>query len=737
MLKNDSYILKNDDGIFKSQVVDSYIRINTAGNIYFYSTLSGLTEGTSVSMYYQTPTATIKKTCSTNGYASFTFVGTSETSYKNIYFCGNLDAVMCMQPNQQYTDGKYTGDFVCFINQFPNLTKICMNSREMDFNQDISYSQIPRNVDFFGLFDCGILGNITTIKNINNVKCWDLNNTRNLTGNFHDIDFNGQLLCTNITYASNLSVNLNCLVNDNPNYVYSRQYVNPNTTLCADTIDVSNLEYLYWYIPYSTVKGDFTDWCFNTGLTTFFLYSCIAGNVENWDISETKISTFSLCGWGLSNVSGDTSGWVFPDETTSINFSCLSNICCVPSDYSNTSLSSLYLYYLPALSGDVTTYVFPTGCTTSLSVFRTSLSGNLENASNILSGRTYVSLTCSNFTGNLDSISIYTGATSVYLCNNCLSGNVSDFSFTNCLLYLSVGGNPDVYLDLNTSFDTKNMNSLYLCSISGITGSFNNMTIGSNLQRLCFSYSPIYSDVTELNLNNISYLALSCTSLSQDITSMFTGSTNLCCLNIDYNPNLSGDTTNWEVDNMCTLILRNTSLCGRLKHACPYCIAIENTDISSCIDVDWDLSQRGYYVYTYNSCLQGDLSNVVFNYACIYQFAVYSNPNLYGATAFANMIFDERKTFTRGYVSLQFQSIGDYVTGTSETLGSLGSYSCCEWCLTETEVNCLAAGKDYDGLGSNQCWDPRQKMYWVKCALVGVGSTTRKYPNLYIAYSCG
>ncbi len=734
MLKND-YILKNDENVFKSQVVDSYLKINTAGNVYFYTTLSGLTEGTSVSMYYQTPTATIKKTCSTNGSASFTFLGTSETSYKNIYFCGDLDAVMCIYPFAQCNDGKYTGDFVCFINQFPNATKICMNSKEANFNQDISYSQIPKNIDYFGLYDCGILGDIATIKNIGNVKCWCLNNTRNLTGNFHDIDFNGKLLCTAMSHVSNISVNLNCLIDNNPNYVYSYQNDTPNTTLCADTADVSNLKYIHWYLPYDTAKGDFTDWSFNTGLTTFYLFSCIGGDIENWNISDTKVSQFVLNGWGLSKVSGDTSEWSFPNETTYICLNSLEHLCCIPADYSNTSLNLLYLSCLPALSGDVTTYVFPVGHTPSVIVNCTSLSGNLENASNILSGRTTVSLRSSKFTGNLGSISIYTGTTNLTLNCNCLSGNVSDFSFTNCLTNLNLGGNPNVYLDLNTSFDTKNLYCLYLNNISGITGSFNNMTVGNNLRVLCLDCTNIYSDITELNLNNICILLLRYTSLSQDVTSMFTGITNVCDLNMEFNLNLSGDTSNWEVDNMGTLKLGNTKLCGRLKHACPYCLSIENTDISSCIDVDWDLSQRSYYIYAYHSSLQGNLANVTLNYACIYNFSVYTNPNLYGATAFANKIFDERKSFTRTSTSLQFGGIGDSVTGTSETLGSLGTYSGCEWNLTETEVNCLAAGKDYDGGGSNQCWDPKQKMYWVKNALVSEGSTTKRYPLCNIGYS--
>lgn len=730
MLKND-YILKNDEYIFKSQAIDSYLSINAAQNISITTYISGLTQGTSINVFYKTPTATIKRTCSNNGSATFSFNGTNETSYKSIYFCGDLDSVTCVYPYSQYYDGKYTGDFIKFINQFPNLRTISMASSEFDFNQDISNSEIPSTVRSFALQDYGIAGDITTIKNMGNVSCWCLYQTRNLTGNFHEIDFNGNLECTYLYFSCRLSVDVNTLVDNNPNYKFSTIY-NVPATMNASTLDVSNLNNIYWYMPYAAASGDFTNWTFNTGLTYFYLHSYAGGNIENWDISDTKISHFNLSTFGSANVYGDLSGWGLPDTLTYFCLTQLNNVCCLPTDYSNTNLYGICVYYLPKLSGDVTTYIFPTIRNVNLSINCTSLSGNLENL-DFLSGYTSVCLRNSCFTGNLSGITLNPNVYSVCLERNYLTGKVNDLNFGTSLSYLNLYGNSNICLDLNTTFDTKNINNLCLDSICCVIGSFNNLTVGNNLRSLSMSYTDVYPNINDLNLNQICSICFNDSSLSGDITDKFTGTTNLRNLNLSYNPLLSGDTTNWNVDAIPTLYLGNTALSGRLKHNAICTLHINNTKISSCIDVDWDLSKSAYYIYAYASSLQGNLSNVTL-YQCLYSLDVSSNPNLSGATAFANKIFNERKSFCRTYVSLVWRNIGDYVTGATETLGDLGTYTGHQWDLTETQVNNLATGLDYDGLGSNTCWNPRQKMYWVKCACVGSSSTTRRYP-FYISYS--
>jgi len=133
--------------------------------------------------------------------------------------------------------------------------------------------------------------------------------------------------------------------------------------------------------------------------------------------------------------------------------------------------------------------------------------------------------------------------------------------------------------------------------------------------------------------------------------------------------------------------------------------------------------------------MQGHLSAVTLNYNCIYFFCVNNNPTICGADSFACNIFTNRKNFALPYVYLYWDSIGDTVAGTSETLGSLGTWDGSPWDLTEEQVNNLVAGTDYTGTGSNTPWDSKNKMYWMKNALVSSSSTTKKYSCFYLHYS--
>ncbi len=726
MLRND-YILKNDEYIFKSQAVDSYLSINTACGIYFNANISGLTQGTSVSMFYQTPTATIKKTQVYDGSANFWFNGTNETSYKNIYICGNLDSITSIVPHSSSNDGKYTGNFVKFINQFPNLTSIDMTCREFDFNQDISYSEIPPKVISFNLYDRGICGDITTIKNINNVRCWCLYYTHNLSGNFHNINFNGNLECTDF-YRSNICVNIECLINNNPNYNHSNIRNTPSI-VCANNINVSNLKYINWCLPYNlTVNGTLTHWTFNTGLTSLQLTAPFCGDVTTWDISNTRITSFILCGYSnYENICGDMSAWVLPNTLNMFNIGYVS-ITCLPTNFSNTSVNNMNVFNAPRLSGDVTTILFPTGNTYfNFNASYTSLSGNLECFGHVLTGSTFVSLGNNCFSGNLSGLTFNPNVNGIYLHNNYLTGRVNDLNIPTSLNTLVLCGNSNICLDLTSSFDTKNIHTLNLNEIGGVTGNFSNMIVGNNLNTLSMNSTNV-PDINNLNLNQIATLCLSFSSLCGNITNKFVNPTNLVCLFLYSNMGLSGDTSNWNVDNMSALNLASTSLSGRLKHSCPFCLDVSNSKINSCINIDWDLTKRIAYLNAYSSNVKGDLSTINLNYGTICNMYLWTNPYLSGATGFANKIFDERKSFLRTYVYINWSNISDIVTGTSETLGDLGTYTGHQWDLTETQVNNLALGLDYDGLGSNTCWDPKQKIYWVKNARVGSSSPTRRYP---------
>ncbi len=738
MLRNDNYIIKNDDNIFKSQIVETYLKTNTTGGIQLSVYSTGLDANNPVSVYYQTPTAVLKTTATSGSFLYSSFDGTSESSCKNIYFCGALNRVTCVCATQSLTNGCFGGNLVCYVNQFPNIKSFCFN-RETAFNQNISNAHFPETLTNFPIFDKCIQGNIGTVSGLENVQCWKICCTMNLTGNLHNITTNSVVQTCIYNTPSGLAVNLNCLVNNNPNHVCSwLQFVN-GVSMCADTIDISNMCNMYWYIPVSNVKGNFSGWTFNDNMVCFDITTCcVNGNISNWDISNTNMLNFSIQnqGYTTANICGDlfTSG--IPSTFRCLNLSYTRGITSIPTDYSHTQLYGINLTCIPALSGDITTYNFPSSTMRCIVLNATNLCGNLENFL-FTTGYTGVQLRGGRYTGNLANIKFSsTTINNIYLDCACLSGNIADFTYPNSVSTLSISSHPNVYLDITSkTFNTQSLSSLYLCFLSGITGSFNNLTVGSQLRVFNTYRTNVYSDLNQLNLNQITNLEMYCSNMCQDITNKFTGTTNITTLNLQYNCKLSGDTSNWNVNNMAYLYLNCTALSGRLKHTCPYWMCISNTNICSCIDVDFDLSKRGYYMFLNNAKLQGNLSGVTLNYNCMYYFSVYGNPNLYGADSFACYLFINRKNFTGSYLTFYWYSIGDTVVGVSETLGSLGSWSGSPWDLTEEQVNNLVAGTDYTGTGSSTPWDSKNKMYWMKNALVSSSSTSKRYSCYQLLYT--
>jgi len=741
MIINNDKILKNGDNIFKSQVVDSYLNINTTGDVKIYMcTSEDLTPSDSISTYYQTPTAVIKETCTTGTYQNFYFSGTGEGSNKNLYFCGNLEPVICFRPYQtNYSSGCFGGDIVCLINEFPNLQTFCGGNYLTRFEQtNITSASFPRTLNTFQLCDCWISGDIGTTTGLENLKCVNWQYVK-FSGNFHDIKTTS-LERTHFRYTPiDFKIDLNCLTANNPNYTQSCLYYACGTELDASTVDVSNLQNICW-VNRTTSAGEIQNWQFNTGLTNFCVSMCIGGDMTDFDFSDTELRNFNICDTSYGNccLGGELSGLTFPNTIRYISIVYADCLTSIPSNYcAYDDLYYMNYQYNPALSGDVTTFIFPSGATNlTFAVYESQLSGNLENLE-ICSGVTSLQLRRSCFTGDIGNINYPTGLTSLYFDENCLSGNLASVPISSAVSgYINFGNNPDVYLDLTScSFNTCNSFGLQVCNNDYVRGDLSNLTLGNNTRFLCFNGTCIESDLCNLDLNNVQSLNASCSCLCQDITSLFTGTTNMTVFCANNNPGLSGDTTNWQVDDICRMNVGFTCLSGRLCQACPYELQIIFTDISSCIEEDFDFSDRSYNIDMYGSCIQGHLSGVTLNYSGLYRFAVYSNPNLFGSNAFVDNIFVNRKNFGRSYVSLAFQGIGDSVSGTSETLGDLGTYTGDANDLTEAEVNNLVDGTDYDGNGSNTPWDNKNKIWWVKNALVSSSSTSKRYGNFQISYS--
>jgi len=743
MLRNDNSILKNGEKIFKSQVLDSYLSQSSCFNVQIEMTTTGLSASDPLYAYFETPTAVLK-TCYTTDLTNqnITFATTGNACVKNVYFCGNLQSVDCVGLCNSSLDAMWTGDFIGSINQFPNVQGVDYSHREVDFNNDISNTSVPRTLETLRIYDRGIQGNLNTVENIENVKNWYLYYAQ-FTGTFHDIDFKDTLTDVCFRYnPSALVADINTLINNNNSTLSTIcMYQAQGVTMCADTLDISTVTDFDVYAPYTNVKGTFVSSpVFNTGLTRFQLTSCcVSGDLTNWDFSDTELYAFCLYNQygNYGDYCGSLSGWTLPATLQNFSLNYAYNVTDVPSDWCGNTPDFRYLSLqnLPALSGNVETWSFPSTLY-QIQLYQTELSGNIENFDFPSCLVTY-QLRFNNFTGNLANIVPPTGTTQFYLEGNCLTGNVACLSIYPNTNYINLNCNPDVYLDLSVPMDTCNVYSLNVANTSGVTGSFNNLTL-DNLQYLCMNYTPIESDLNELDISNLRHLYVNFSSLSQDVTPLFSANTsNLCTLCLGYNSNLSGDTTNWQLDSTCRLSMEYTALTGRFCHACPYCLSATNTAISSCIDTDLDFSVRGYNISLDNTCLQGCLSGTSLYYPNVYSFAIGNNPNLYGANDFTNELFANRGNFARSYVTLSYYSLGDFVTGATESLGDLGTYAGdpSGMDLTEAQVNNLVAGIDYDGGGSNTPWTPRNKIWWMKNACVSSISTTRRYSQFGFNYS--
>jgi len=300
-------------------------------------------------------------------------------------------------------------------------------------------------------------------------------------------------------------------------------------------------------------------------------------------------------GYGTSFWCGDLSGWTFPDVFERFYMSYICCITAIPSDYSSYSnFTCLSMSNMPFLSGDVTTFSFTEpNPMTSLTFYSTSMCGDLGSWV-IPTGITSLQLRLGCFTGDIGDITLPVGVNYAYMEGNDFTGNFSDFTIPSTstrAVYFT--GNNCMYWDLNTPFDTCDLQIIGVNQISGVTGSFSNLTMGDamiNLQ-MCYMCNPIESDLTELNLNNLQTLYVHNSGLSQDVTPMLTGSTDLQNLSLCTNLQLSGDTTDWQVDNINNLYLNSTSLSGRLCHNNPY-----NHSTTSIITSRTGISNTNFHV---------------------------------------------------------------------------------------------------------------------------------------------
>lgn len=729
MIINDNRVLQNDGKIFKSQAVSSYIQTCRTDAYTYRITLDGVSANDPFKFYLETPTVMNKIIHETNG-TTLNGISATGVGYKNIYTFGNTDAVKFYCSPQA---GYEKGDLFGFMNQFPNLETMCLATSV--FNCDISYNSLPPKLKNFYVYDTSITGDISTLNNTENLENLFLVNSQ-LCGDYNNMGLT-KLKSFNLFSSLNVEGDFNQLFNANPDLIDVIFTPNGNTPVNFSNIDISNLiSFLYQDgLNYGNITGDITDWTFNTGMTDFFLstFSNITGDITNWDMSNTLLNSISIRTPISPTITGNLSGWTFSDTTAQISLVGL-GITALP-DFPETMSYQIHIEGCDDITEDINTIVFPTGLTYLL-MNSNSLTGDIGSFT-IPSETLSVSLLANEITGNFSGITFNNNIVQILLSNNPITGSIVGVSIPDSLTTLQLDST-NIYVDFDAGmFDTKNLSYFSMSNISGITGNLANLIItGNSLQNLVLNFTPIDSDLSDLSLAGIVYLQIiDADPIYGDISNWLTGTTNLDGLQIGFNPNLSGDTSNWNVSGITILNLQNdVGLYGALKHNDPLTLVLAGTNISSNIETDFDFTNRATDIRLNNSEIVGNLSGVTL-YSGIFRFFIGGCSNIFGSNAFIDYLFVNKKFFTNTngfYIVMDY--IGDAVTGISETLGDLGTWSGSQWDLTEEQVNNLAAGTDYDGLGTNTPWDSKQKIYWMKNAQISSTNSAKRYINYYITY---
>ena len=735
MLTNGDAIIKNGDKIFKSQVVDSYLKHNDDGCSNIRIATTGLSVSDPLYVYYDTPTETIKCTMTNNGNLSMYFTPTNETSYKKFYFCGNVEGVTCFYPalTTYPYNGYFGGDMIGLMNEFPNLEimNLCQGNRAVDFNQNITNGSFPETMRTFKICDKGITGDLTTVKNFNKLECLEII-CAPFTGRLSDIEFENLKELT-FDYTSTFCLNVNDLLDDNPSLYRLDSYNSNSQTVNGTTLDISNLTYLSEYWAGGSKSGTMSGWTFNTGLTYFQLYTNtpLGGDLSNWDISDTKLTHFYLSnyGYGGNPISGDVFSDGYPSTLQRICLYATEQITGINGDFSSASgIQSICGYRTCALSGDVTTWNIPSGIT-SFGFYQSDLCGDLTQL--CMPNLTSITMRDSNFTGNISGITMASGASAVWLDGNDLTGEITDYPYEPST-YLDVGGNTGLTLNLSSTY-APDISNLYFDNIGEVSGDWQNLDT-TDINRLEFgglSTDIIATNFDKLDVSTLSYLTITQSNLNGDFTGIFTGTTSLLSVTIIHNTTFSADTTNWNLGGIQTFYGYQTPLYGTLCNDNVSQLRIQGSCISSNIETDFSFSGRSYWVELSSTCITGHLSGVTFH-PNTYQFNVGTNSSLCGANEFTDYLFVNRKNWTRNYSTVNYSNIGDTTTGTYQE-GDLGTYSGDHWDLTEAQVNNLAAGIDYDGGGSNTSWTSKEKIWWNECARCP-GGTVLRYCVMNIIY---
>lgn len=735
MLKNNK-LLTNNGKIIKGIKLNNYVyNNNTVSNTSF--TVSGVTENDPLYVYLHSNNNEKLYTISNDGLTSLSL--SDAPNNISILTYGNENSVVGFGSNNSSSSNRLNGDIKGFLNNYKNLKRL--NIRYSNFTENMDYYRWPSKLDRIQWEnDTNISGRFETFQDLDNLE-------------------------TLILYQCGLTGDIK---------KYKKlKYLDVSSGLYGDLGEwdfINNVEYIRLYN--NNFNGDISNWVFSDNLSYFEFYSSginVEADVSNWDFSNTKIELFRLNNYPTtatnSKIEGILSGNIFPNTLES--FESMNNgTSGFDCDLSSaTGLTSFRITYTD-LSSNISGITLPDSVEIFQVYLNTNLFGNINNFHIPSNLRTLILTSPTNtLTGNIINFVNnlpYNNIQTVNMGGSGDSGDISnlDISGFTQIISLSIGrigitgtfdssidlpdtlnifniSNNDIIIDLNNLVDTSILETINFSNLSGFTGTFSNLPL-NNCKNLYLNGNDFSLNLDDLNINweMISLLELSNITNNSDISNWFpSGQTTNNLINIQlYNNNITGNISNWNFNFQINatynyLNLSNSNLYGDITswsgNTLPKTIFdICNTDITGDVTKLDFVTSATRNINMCNTGMYGDLSGLTLPFS-FYTLDISGTTGFTNADGFMDYIFDNRKNWTTAFV-IDMQNIGDTLSGTYQ-LGDLGTYTGHEYDLTESEINNLVNGLDYDGNGTNTPWSSLEKYYYHLNATVSSTTTSKRY----------
>lgn len=436
-------------------------------------------------------------------------------------------------------------------------------------------------------------------------------------------------------------------------------------------------------------------------------------------------------------------------------------------DLSNTNLEILYLSGFSTIKGNMNNISLPY----SLKVFRIIYNNNNSYGSLTYNLSTFdienrtelTDVTFPNFTGNIDNLTLPNNLTSFNIRFSDIGGYFETVTIPNSLTYLDISElSPNFYFNIS-SYNFKNLETLYMNDNDNVTGDIENALLTESLNNI-YAENCNISGTLDYNISNKNWINLKNNNITIDYDNVsFDG---LIFLDLSDN-NSIGDFENCSFLNINDLNIQNTNTFGEFifsnfsNDSYDY-LNLSNNDLygnltnlfdsnifnttSTSIDIylndndftgsvsDWDLHSNIRNFYIGDNNLSGSVSNWTLpsNWYAINL----NNLSITGLSDFIDKIFNNRTVLSYNIARTIYISGIDEITNNPSLWvieqGDLGSYAGDITQLDENSVNNLKNGDDYDGQGSNTPWTPGETIWWIQNAKQQSNPNIRRYFTLNV-----